>query len=252
MKVVVSIAGSDSSGGAGVQADLKVFEHFGVFGCSVITVLTSQNTTGVREIYEVTPEFVKSQLEAVFEDFEIEAVKIGMLYSNDIINVVKEFISKLDVPIIFDPVFISKAGSKLLNDDAIINLKSMLEFVTVTTPNQYEAKALFGNELDDKVLLTQPCAVVLKNSREKNISVDYLFENGKKHSFKSPLCNDKNTHGTGCSFSSAITANIALGYPLYKAVEISKSYIQYAIENAPNIGHGKGPILHNQKRVNDV
>jgi hydroxymethylpyrimidine/phosphomethylpyrimidine kinase len=139
MKVVVTIAGSDSGGGAGIQADLKTFEAYGVFGANVVSVLTAQNTKGVTDIFAVSPEFVKAQLDAVFDDYEVSAIKIGMLYSNEIIDVVREYIKGLDIPIVFDPVSISKAGSKLLQDDAIENLKSLFPFVTLITPNLHEA-----------------------------------------------------------------------------------------------------------------
>jgi len=124
MKVVLTIAGSDSSGGAGIQADLKTFEAFGVFGTSALTVLTAQNTKGVTDILPVSSQFLQAQLKAIFDDFDVVAIKIGMLFSNEIIDGVREFIKNLNIPIVFDPVFISKAGSKLLNDDAIENLKS--------------------------------------------------------------------------------------------------------------------------------
>ena len=137
MEVALTIAGSDSSGGAGIQADLKTFEAFGVFGCSALTVLTAQNTTGVTNIQEVSPSFVKEQIEAVLKDFDVKVIKIGMLFSNEIIDVVRDSIKDLDLPIVFDPVFISKAGSKLLNDDAVENLKSLFEYSTITTPKSF-------------------------------------------------------------------------------------------------------------------
>ncbi|MBC8238734.1 MAG: bifunctional hydroxymethylpyrimidine kinase/phosphomethylpyrimidine kinase [Helicobacteraceae bacterium] len=249
MKVVLTIAGSDSSGGAGIQADLKTFEAFGVFGTSALTVLTAQNTQGVRDVLPVSAEFLKAQLEAIQDDFEISAIKIGMLYSNEIIDVVREFIKDLKTPVVFDPVFISKAGSKLLNDDAIENMKSILPYATVATPNLFEAKGMFDYEAGrDNKVITSPCAVVVKNhivqtSIHKK-SLDILMISGKKFNFISPYVNTENTHGTGCSFSSAIAANLALGKSLQESVEISKKFIHNAIVNAPHIGHGKGPIAH--------
>lgn len=251
MKIVLTIAGSDSSGGAGIQADLKTFEAFGVFGTSALTVLTAQNTKGVTDISPISAEFLKAQLDAVQADFEISAIKIGMLFSNEIIDVVHEFVKDLKIPIVFDPVFISKAGSKLLNDDAILNMKSILPYAIVATPNLFEAKVMFdykGNA--DTQTITSPCAVVVKNNiveiNNEKKSVDTLLIGNKKLNFTSAYLDTNNTHGTGCSFSSAIAANLALGKSLQEAVEISKKFIYNAIVNAPNIGHGKGPIAHKQ------
>lgn len=252
MKVVLTIAGSDSSGGAGIQADLKTFEAFDTFGCSALTVLTAQNTQGVTNIQEISPSFVQEQIQRVLEDFEISAIKIGMLFSNEIIDIVRETIKDLDIPIVFDPVFISKAGSKLLNDDAIENLKTLFPYVNIITPNLYEAKALFNydvlNEKAIEEISKLPCKVVIKNDivkkDEEEFSMDTFFDNNDKKVFYTKLIETNNNHGTGCSFSSAITANIALGKSLEEAIKISKEFIYQAILNAPNIGHGKGPIAH--------
>lgn len=252
MKVVLTIAGSDSSGGAGIQADLKTFEAFNLFGTSVITVLTAQNTKGVTDIFPVDKNFVKAQLDAVFDDFEIAAVKIGMLFSNDIIETVRDFIKDLDIPIVFDPVFISKAGSKLLNDDAVEGMKSILPYCTVVTPNLFEAKGLFGYEfgstdsLED--IINCPCAVVVKNHiHEVNNhlrSIDTLYTGREKFVFDTPYRDTNSTHGTGCSYSSAIASNLALGKTLQESVREAKKFIYLAIKNAPQIGHGKSPIAH--------
>ncbi len=252
MKVVLTIAGSDSSGGAGIQADLKTFEAFDTFGCSALTVLTAQNTQGVTNIQEISPSFVQEQIQRVLEDFDVSAIKIGMLFSNEIIDIVRETIKDLDIPIVFDPVFISKAGSKLLNNDAIENLKTLFPYVNIITPNLYEAKALFNydvlNEKAIEEISKLPCKVVIKNDivkkDEEEFSIDTFFDNKKKKVFYTKLIETNNNHGTGCSFSSAITANIALGKSLEEAIKISKEFIYQAILNAPNIGHGKGPIAH--------
>jgi hydroxymethylpyrimidine/phosphomethylpyrimidine kinase len=248
LKVVLTIAGSDCSAGAGIQADLKTFEAFGVFGCSVITVLTSQNTKGVTNIQEVSPSFIKDQIDAILNDFEVACIKIGMLFSNEIINVVRDSIKDLNIPIVFDPVFISKAGSKLLNEDAIENLKTLFAYSKVTTPNLYEAKELFGKDALKKISNIS-CEVLIKNHTEqidnKKVSIDILFyKNGQKKIFQSDFIDTSNTHGTGCSFSSAIAANLALGKTLEESIRISKEFIFHAIKNAPNLGSGKGPIAH--------
>lgn len=243
MKVVLTIAGSDTSCGAGIQADIKTFEAFGVFGVTVITVLTAQNTKGVTDIISIDPQFVKAQLDAVFDDFDIDAIKVGMLFSNEIIDLVREYIRDIDIPIVFDPVFISKAGSKLLSDDAIENMKSIVPYACVTTPNQFEAQEMFGYETNNNFKsLTSP--ILIKSNIKENKSVDCLYQNGKKEDFESLYLDSNNTHGTGCSFSSAIAANLALGKSLEDAISISKIFIYQGIKNAPSLGHGKGPIAH--------
>jgi len=248
MKVVLSIAGSDCSGGAGIQADLKTFEAFGVFGCSAITVLTAQNTTGVTGISEVSSDFVKEQLKAIFKDFEVSAIKIGMLFSNEIIDTIRIFIKELNIPIVLDPVFISKAGSTLLSDDAINNMKTLFPYVTIITPNLFEAKALFdykeNDELSKNNLQKQKFNVIVKNQKRDDKSVDTLFTNSMTKEFETAFIETRNTHGTGCSFSSAIAANLALGKSLEESIVISNKFIYEAIRNAPNLGQGKGPIAH--------
>jgi hydroxymethylpyrimidine/phosphomethylpyrimidine kinase len=249
MKVVLTIAGSDSSGGAGIQADLKTFEAFGVFGTSVLTVLTAQNTTGVLDIYKIKPSFVQEQLRAIFMDFDVAAIKIGMLHSIEIIKVVKEFIKDLNIPIVLDPVCISKAGSPLLEVDAIDMLKELFEYALVITPNKYEAKVLFGYDFESQSdfdnILNFKTAVLVKNFiSDSNKSCDYLFLNKQKKVFQTSYIETSNLHGTGCSFSSAIAANLALGYSLEKSIEKSKEFINLALLNAPSIGNGPGPINH--------
>lgn len=252
MKVALTIAGSDSSGGAGIQADLKTFEAFGVFGTSALTVLTAQNTTGVRDIQEVTPAFVKAQIEAVLEDFDVSAIKIGMLYSKEIIDVVKEAIKDLDIPIVLDPVFISKAGSPLLKEDAVEAMKELFKYAVVLTPNQFEAEALFGYKFGDTAslqnLMSAPTAVLVKNHvlemQDKKVSLDQLFFSHEKRIFQTPYLETTNLHGTGCSYSSAITANLALGYSLEESIQRAKEFINAALFEAPKIGNGPGPINH--------
>ena len=252
MKVVLTIAGSDSSGGAGIQADLKTFEAFGVFGTSALTVLTAQNTTGVTAIEEVPAPFVKAQLEAINNDFEIAAVKVGMLFSKTIIETVAAFLDTLDAPIVIDPVCISKAGSPLLQDDALAVLPRLFSSATVITPNRYEAEKLFGFRSDDAASLDQIAAmnlpVLVKNQTAEADgtvkSVDQFVFGDEKRIFETPYVETNNLHGTGCSFSSAIAANLALGYRLEDAISRAKAFIHAALVAAPAIGHGPGPINH--------
>lgn len=256
MKVVLTIAGSDSSGGAGIQADLKTFEAFGVFGTSALTVLTAQNTAGVRSIHEVPFSFIKEQIEAVLDDFDVVAIKIGMLFSKEIIEGIGEIIKDLEMPIIFDPVFISKVGSPLLQDDAVDAMQKLFKYATLITPNMHEAGKLFGYDYEDEsthqALHNAPCPVLVKHqvisSANEQKSVDILFYEGKTKIFTSKMLETTNLHGTGCSYSSAITANVALGDSLEDAITASKEFIYEAIKNAPNIGHGAGPINHKKGR----
>jgi hydroxymethylpyrimidine/phosphomethylpyrimidine kinase len=252
MEVVLTIAGSDSSGGAGIQADLKTFEAFGLFGTSAITVITAQNTSGVTNIQAVDTDVIKNQIEAVLNDFDVKAIKIGMLFSKEIMECVEESIKELDIPIVLDPVFISKAGSKLLEDDALEKMKELFKYATVITPNMHEAKELYDYSFGDSASLEKiqniPCPVLIKNqildtpNGEK--SIDMLIHAHQKKIFETPNLASKNTHGTGCSYSSAIAANLALGKSLEEAIDISKKFIYGAILNAPDIGHGAGPINH--------
>lgn len=252
MKVVLSIAGSDSSGGAGIQADLKTFEAFGVFGTTAITVLTAQNTTGVEQIVPMDASFVKKQIDMVFKDFDVAAIKIGMLFNKDIIEAVSDAIKGLDIPIVLDPVSISKAGSPLLEDDAVKAMHALFNDVTLITPNQHEAYGFFGYKHGDakslEVIQNLNTPVLVKHhvveSAEGSFSVDRLFSHHHKDVFESPLIETSNLHGTGCSYSSAITANLALGYSLEKSISIAKKFVTHALIKAPNIGNGPGPIHH--------
>lgn len=248
MKILLTIAGSDSGGGAGIQADLKTFEAFGVFGTSAITVLTAQNTTGVQTIYPIDPLFIASQIESVLNDFKLSAIKIGMLYSADIIRIIQTMIEPLDIPIVLDPVCISKVGSPLLQNDAISALRELSSRVTLTTPNLHEAYELFGYRIGDtdslSTLIHHPTPVLVKNHIMNDISADLLYTGHQKRIFTSERIDSMSQHGTGCSYSSAIAANLALGYTLEESIERSKRFITEAIRHAPAIGHGRGPINH--------
>jgi len=252
MKVVLTIAGSDSSGGAGIQADLKTFEAFGVFGTSAITVLTAQNTMGVQDIVPMEASFVKTQIESVFQDFDVAAIKIGMLFNKEIIDTVYEFIKDIDVPIVFDPVSISKAGSPLLEESAVDAMRKMFDHVTLITPNAHEAYEFFGYRHGDNSSLKQikelQTPVLVKHHAvelaDGKFSVDRFYAPDQERVFQSPFIQTSNLHGTGCSFSSAITANLALGYTLEQSITRAKQFITEALKSAPDIGHGPGPINH--------
>lgn len=260
MKVVLTIAGSDSSGGAGIQADIKTAEAFGCFSATALTVITAQNTLGVREAMPLGASLVRSQIEAVMEDFSVEAIKIGMLYDTETIRGIGEFLiqNALKIPVVLDPVAISQAGSKLLLDEAIRSLADLFPLATVVTPNLKETE-LFWN-LDQEPTLEilrergvefareRGVAFVVKNLRKEDRSVDYLIQEEGITSFCTPYVKNGQSHGTGCSFSMAIACLLALGLSLPEAVKEAKDYIYKAMLEAPFLGRGAGPILHRVKR----
>ena len=248
MKVVLSIAGSDSGGGAGIQADIKSALYHEVFMTTAITAVTAQNTKGVQDICVLEPDFVKTQILSVLNDFEVNTIKIGMLGSKNLVLKVKEVIEKLDIPIILDPVAISRAGSKLITDEAIESLKELFDYSYLITPNKYEAKLFFDVIFieDIKNLKKQNSNILFKNMIEsKNKTVDILLKkDGSIIEFESLKADEANTHGTGCSYSASIASLIARDFCLEDAIKISKEYIYQAIKNAPNLGSGNGPINH--------
>ncbi len=256
MQVVLTIAGSDSSGGAGIQADLKTFEAFGVFGCSAITVLTAQNTTGVQAIHPLPVAFIRAQIASVLSDFDVAAIKIGMLYDTEIIKAVASIVKPLAMPVVLDPVCVSKAGSPLLQEDAISPLRALCREVALSTPNQHEAYRLFGcagaiADMGDDAdlfhcLIDHPAPVLIKHYVADTMCADLLYFQGKKRVFASDFIESTSQHGTGCSYSAAITANLALGLELGEAIACAKEFITSAIRHAPGIGHGCGPINHKE------
>lgn len=248
MKSILSIAGSDSCGGAGIQADIKSAQYHGVYACTAITAVTAQNTTGVQGIVNLEPEFVVQQIKSVLDDFKIDAIKIGMLSNHKIIDAVYETLKDINIPIILDPVAISRSGFKLIDDNAVESLKKLFDLAYIITPNYYEAKLFFGVEkYSDLFELEKKYENILfKNlTQESSWNNDVLFsKNDEIKEFKSVKVHSLNTHGTGCSFSSSLASLIALGKPLDEAINISKKYIHDAIENSPDFGKGNGPINH--------
>ena len=254
-KTALTIAGSDCSGGAGIQADLKTMTMNGVYAMSVLTALTAQNTTGVRSIMEVTPEFLKEQIDAIFEDIRPDAVKIGMVSSNQLICVIAEQLKKYKAEnIVVDPVMVATSGSKLIADEALVVLKEkILPLATVVTPNIPEAELLSGMEIKSEedmiqaaqlISETYHCAVLCKGGHSINDANDLLYENGTYQWFYGKRINNPNTHGTGCTLSSAIASNLAKGYELHDAVERAKEYISGALSAMLDLGAGSGPMDH--------
>ena len=251
----LTIAGSDSSGGAGVQADLKTFSAIGTYGMSVITAITSQNTEGVFAVEELSGEIIKSQIKAVFDDIEPAAVKIGMVSSPeiivDIVNIIKKYTPRF---LVVDPVMISKSGYLLLKPEAKENLiKYLIPMAYLVTPNVPEAEEITGIKINsvtdmklagEKILELGPKFVLMKGGHLDGDAVDVLMGQNIFEVFKTKRLNRKNTHGTGCTISSAITAHLSLGYGIKEAVALSKKYITEAIEHSFDIGHGVGPVHH--------
>ncbi len=255
MKTVLTIAGSDSSGGAGIQADLKTMLANGVYGMSAITALTAQNTTGVAAISEVTPEFLGQQIDAVFTDIFPDAVKIGMTANAELIEVIAERLSFYKAEnIVLDPVMIATSGARLISEEAIAVLKEkLLPIASVITPNIPEAEVISGisiaNQSDmekaaDYINKIYGCAVLLKGGHGINDANDLLCENGGMTWFESVRINNPNTHGTGCTLSSAIASNLVRGYDLKTSVQLAKEYISGAIAAMLDLGKGSGPLNH--------
>lgn len=255
MKVVLSIAGSDSSGGAGIQADLKTMTAHKVYGMTAITALTAQNTTGVTAILESTPEFLGQQIEACLSDITCDAAKIGMLPSADQVRVVHEKLTKFKVKnLVLDPVMVATSGSSLMKDEtAEVMAKLLFPISRVITPNIPEAQALTGlsvstredmekaaKELGD----TYGCAVLVKGGHSIEDACDVLYEEGEFIWFNGKRIDSSNTHGTGCTLSSAIASNLALGKSLTDSITSAKKYVADAIESGLNLGKGSGPLDH--------
>lgn len=251
----LTIAGSDSSGGAGIQADLKTFSAIGTYGMSVITAITAQNTEGVFAVEELSREIIKKQIQVIFADIEPAAVKIGMVSSAEIILDIVEMLKRYNPKyLVVDPVMISKSGYSLLKPKAKGNLiKYLIPMAYLITPNVPEAEEITGIEiksLDDmkmvgeKILALGSKYVLMKGGHLEGDAIDVLIGKDVFEVYKSKRINKKNTHGTGCTISSAITAHLALGYDIKEAVALSKKYITEAIEHSFDIGHGVGPVNH--------
>lgn len=255
MKTALTIAGSDSSGGAGIQADLKTMTVNGVFAMSAVTALTAQNTTGVTDIMESTPKFLREQLDAVFTDIFPDAVKIGMVSSAELIAVIADRLRHYHAHhIVADPVMVATSGARLLRPDAVEALKrELLPLAEVVTPNLPETEILSGRKIASaedmasaarQISETYGCAVLCKGGHSLNDASDYLWRDGCGKWFRGRRIDNPNTHGTGCTLSSAIAANLAKGYSLEESVERAKVYLSGALSAMLNLGHGAGPMDH--------
>lgn len=255
MKTALTIAGSDCSGGAGIQADLKTMTMNGVYAMSAITALTAQNTTGVRGVQEATPEFLAQQIDTVFEDIRPDAVKIGMVSSSELIQAIADRLKYHKAEnIVVDTVMVATSGARLISEDAIDTLKEyLIPLATVVTPNIPEAEVLAAMSIRDeenmveaakKIGDTYRCAVLLKGGHSINDANDLLYQDGTYRWFKGKRINNPNTHGTGCTLSSAIASNLAKGYDLETSVQKAKEYISFALADMLDLGQGSGPMNH--------
>ena len=255
MKTALSIAGSDTSGGAGVQADLKTMTMNGVFAMSAITALTAQNTTGVQGIFEVTPEFLGMQIDSVFTDIRPDAVKIGMVSSVNLISVIAEKLTAYHAEnIVVDPVMVATSGAKLISEDAVSALKEkLLPLATVVTPNIPEAEVLADMKItspEDMVTAAEiiskayHCAVLCKGGHSMNDANDLLYDEKGAHWFRGKRIDNPNTHGTGCTLSSAIASYLVQNCELTDAVIKAKEYISGALADGMDLGQGSGPLNH--------
>ena len=255
MKTALTIAGSDSSGGAGIQADIKTMTANGVFAMSAVTALTAQNTTGVTGIMEVSPEFLKEQIDCIFTDIRPDAVKIGMVSSAELIRAIAEKLKEYQAEnIVVDPVMVATSGAKLISDDAIGTLKeALLPMADILTPNIPEAEVLSGMDVKteedmvkaaEKISRTYRCAVLLKGGHQLNDANDLLCRGEEHRWFYGKRIDNPNTHGTGCTLSSAIASNLAKGFDMETAVERAKAYISGALGAMLDLGKGSGPMNH--------
>lgn len=255
MRTALSIAGSDSSGGAGIQADIKTMTMHGVFAMTAVTALTAQNTTGVRSILESTPEFLGQQLDAVFEDIRPDAVKIGMVSSPALVRVIAEKLTQYHAGhVVVDPVLVATSGSALAADGAPALLRELLfPLAQVVTPNIPEAEAFSGMTIRSRsdmecaaeaIGSACGCAVLCKGGHSVSDASDVLWENGVLTWFEGRRIDNPNTHGTGCTLSSAIASNLAKGCDLKTAIERAKAYLSGALAAMLDLGHGSGPMNH--------
>lgn len=257
MKTMMTIAGSDSSGGAGIQADIKTATALGVFATSAITSITAQNTTGVKAVYDLSPEAVASQMTAIMDDILPDAVKIGMVSSVEIIKTIADNLKDYEGPVVLDPVMVATSGSPLLKEEAEATLKEVLmPLATLVTPNIPEAERLISKKIttiEEQIEAAKEIAedygvtALVKGGHGLGDAVDILYD-GEVHRFKKPMLDNPNTHGTGCTLSSAIASHLALGFSAEEAVKLSKEYVFDAIADGLNLGHGHGPINHMVRR----
>ncbi|MFD1363621.1 bifunctional hydroxymethylpyrimidine kinase/phosphomethylpyrimidine kinase [Lentibacillus salinarum] len=251
----LTIAGTDPSGGAGIQADLKTFQELKTYGMSIITSVVAQNTTGVQDVQHITVPMIKQQLDSVLSDIPFQAFKTGMLANVDIMNAISNKISGLAIPYIMDPVMVTTSGDTLISEDSRDYLReSLLPLTTLVTPNVPEAEVIIGETIETSEDMQRAAkrivhefgagAALVKGGHMQGKAVDFLYAGEKMHTFSAERIDTKNTHGTGCTYSAAITAYLSQGYKLSDAVQQAKDFVTAAIRGAFSIGHGSGPTNH--------
>ncbi len=254
IRAALTIAGSDPSGGAGIQADLKTFHQHRVYGMAALTLLTVQNTLGVNAVYCVKPKRVAEQIEAVLSDIKPRAIKTGALGNAEVIRAVADSLRLSKIPLVIDPVMISKHGAPLLAKEAVkVFCRELLPLAALVTPNVYEAEAITGMVVRDIKSMTQAAekiclmgakAALIKGGHLKGDAVDLFYQKGQRLILRAKRIIIKHTHGTGCTYSAAITANLANGEDVLSAVKNAKRFIAHAIKTSPKIGKGVGPVNH--------
>ncbi len=251
----LTIAGTDPSGGAGIQADLKTFQELTVYGMSVITSVVAQNTTGVQNVHHLPVTMINEQLNSVISDMPVHSIKTGMIANKDMMQVIAEHLSKSVVNYVMDPVMVATSGDPLISEDARSFLKQqLLPLATVVTPNIPEAQYITGQSIDNTSDLQEAAfeivksfgarAALVKGGHLQGKAVDYLYDGNKLYTFEAERFQTKNTHGTGCTYSAAITAHLSKGLPLYEAVKQAKQYVTAAIQYSFSLGAGNGPTNH--------
>src|SRR5699024_872717 len=258
----LTIAGTDPSGGAGIQADLKTFQELKSYGMSVITTVVAQNTTGVQDVHHLPLEMIERQLESVISDIPVHAFKTGMIANIDMMKVIARNIKKFDAPYIMDPVMVATSGDPLIAENAQDFLRDeLLTQTAVVTPNIPEAENITGEKITDEEDMKEAAeqivtkhgaqSALVKGGHLQGDAVDFLYDGNKIHTFSARRVDTKNTHGTGCTLSAAITAYMSQGIPLVEAVKRAKQYVTAAIQHSLDIGHGSGPTNHWAPRIGE-
>ncbi|HLR40743.1 MAG TPA: bifunctional hydroxymethylpyrimidine kinase/phosphomethylpyrimidine kinase [Virgibacillus sp.] len=256
----LTIAGTDPSGGAGIQADLKTFQELKSYGMSIITSVVSQNTTGVQDVYHLPTSVIETQLASVLDDMNVHAFKTGMIADREMMKVIQEKIKNLDVAYVMDPVMVTTSGDTLIEEDARDFLRDeLLPLTTVVTPNIPEAEYLLNRKIEHvedmkkaaKDIVTEfgVEAALIKGGHIKGDATDFLYDGNEVHTFSADRVDTRHTHGTGCTLSAAITAYISQGYSLEKAVDNAKKYVTIAIQHSLALGNGSGPTNHWAPRI---
>lgn len=256
----LTIAGTDPSGGAGIQADLKTFQELKSYGMSVITSVVSQNTTGVQDVYHLPTSVIETQLDSVLDDMDVHAFKTGMIADREMMEVIREKTKNLGIPYVMDPVMVTTSGDTLIEEDARDFLRDeLLPLTTVVTPNIPEAEYLLNRKIEHVEDMKKAAkdivrefgveAALIKGGHIKGDATDFLYDGNELHTFSADRVDTKHTHGTGCTLSAAITAYISQGYSLEKAVDNAKKYVTLAIQHSLALGNGSGPTNHWAPRI---